>query len=48
MYDASFIHSFIQTISIRLFESTSTQKRSRHSTDKVPEFHAEAPRATVT
>src|SRR6218665_58585 len=32
------IHSFIQTISIALFKSPSAQKRSRHSTDTVPEF----------
>src|SRR6218665_790430 len=25
-----------------------TQRRSRHSTDTVPEFHAEAPQATVS
>ena len=33
-------HSFILT--------TSTQKRSRHSTDTVPEFHAEEPQANVS
>src|SRR6218665_3316143 len=32
----------------RLFKSTTTQKHSRHSTDTVPEFHAEAPHATVS
>ena len=29
-------------------KSTVTQRRSRHSTDIVPEFHAEAPQATVS
>ena len=28
--------------------STTTQSRYRHSTDTVPEFHAEAPQATVS
>ena len=33
----------------RLFKSTTTQKRSRHSTNTpVSEFHAEAPQATVS
>src|SRR6218665_528605 len=32
----------------RLFKSTTTQRRSRHSTDTVSEFHAEAPQATVS
>src|SRR6218665_62990 len=27
---------------------TTTQKRSRHSTDTVPKFHAEAPQATAS
>src|SRR6218665_2602603 len=31
----------------RLFKSTAAQKSSRHSTDTVSEFHAEAPQATV-
>ena len=45
----SFIHSFIQTISIALIQVYSTtQRRYRHSTDTVPEFHAEAPQATVS
>src|SRR6218665_1564030 len=30
------------------FKSTTTQRRSRHSTDIVSEFHAEAPQATVS
>ena len=32
----------------RLFQSTTTQRRSRHSTDTVSEFHTEAPQATVS
>src|SRR6218665_1955801 len=44
---SSFIHSFIPFLQ-RLFKSTTTQKRSRHSTDTVPEFDAEAPQATVS
>jgi len=32
----------------RLFKSTTTQKRPRHSTDTVPGFHAETPQATVS
>src|SRR6218665_1982151 len=32
----------------RLFKSTNTQRRSRHSTDTVSEFHAEAPQATAS
>ena len=52
----SFIyHSFIQSVipSFRLFlyplfKSTTTQKRSRHSTNTVPEFYAEAPQATAS
>src|SRR6218665_622198 len=43
-----FIHSFIQNISIAPLKSTTTQRRSRHSMDTVPEFHAEAPQATVS
>src|SRR6218665_1019480 len=42
------IHSFIQAISIAPLKSTTTQKRSRHSTDTVPEFHAEVPLATAS
>ena len=46
------VHSFIQTRLYlqRLFKSTTwpTHRRSRHSTDTVPEFHAEAPQATVS
>ena len=30
----------------RLFKSSTTQRHSRHSTDTLPEFHAEAPQAT--
>src|SRR6218665_3505779 len=47
----SFIHTFIHSFKLfprRLFKSTTTQRRSRHSTDTVPEFHAEAPQATVS
>ena len=40
-----YIHSFIRTISIAPLQ---VQKRSRHSTDAVPEFHAEAPHATAS
>src|SRR6218665_2930789 len=43
-----FIHSFIQAILYRLFRSTATHIRSRHSTGTVSEFHAEAPQATTT
>jgi len=39
LYAYSFIHS-------GYFKST-TRKRSRHSTDMVLEFHAEAPQATA-
>ena len=43
------IHSFIQAISIAPIQmSTTTQRRSRHSTDTVPEFHSEAPQETVS
>src|SRR6218665_139446 len=42
-------YSFIQAISIvPLSKSTTTQKRSRHSMDIVPEFHAKAPQATAS
>jgi len=41
------VNSFIQAISIAPLLSTTTQKRSRHSTDTVSEFHDEAPQATV-
>src|SRR6218665_3763384 len=44
---SSFIHSFRLFLK-RLFKSTTTQKRSRHSTDTVSEFHVEAPQATVS
>ena len=43
----SFIHSsklFLE----RLCKSTTTQRRSRHSTDTVPEFQAEAPQSAVS
>ena len=30
------------------YSASSTQKRSQHSTDTVPKFHAEAPQATVS
>src|SRR6218665_1226063 len=43
-----FIHSFLQAISIATFKSTATQRRSRHRTDTVSEFHAEAPQATAS
>src|SRR6218665_756415 len=32
----------------RLFKSTATQRRSRLSTDTVPEFHTETPQATAS
>src|SRR6218665_3867919 len=41
------IHSFRLFLQ-RLFKSTATQRRSRHSTDAVSEFHAEAPQATAS
>src|SRR6218665_3473542 len=45
----SFIPSFIQAISIAPLQVRySTQKRSRHSTDTVPEFHAEEPQTTAS
>ena len=42
MYVLVLIHSG------HFFKSTTTQKRSRHSTDTVPEFHTEAPQATAS
>ena len=33
---------------MRLFKSTTTQRRSRHITDTVSEFHAEAPQAIAS
>ena len=44
-----FIHSFRPFLQ-RLFKATTrpTQRRSRHITDIVPEFHAEAPQAIVS
>ena len=43
----TFIHSFRLFLQ-RIFKSSTTQRRSRHSTDTVPEFHAEAPQANVS
>src|SRR6218665_2165488 len=51
IFEPSFIHSFIHSFRLflwRLFKSTTTQRRSGHSTDTVPEFHAEATQATVS
>src|SRR6218665_120444 len=53
---STFCASNTETASVRYFGksrhlttlSTTTQRRSRHSTDTVPEFHAEAPQATVS
>src|SRR6218665_983109 len=43
------IHSFIQVISTAPLQvHYTTQRRSRHSTDTVPEFQTEAPQATVS
>ena len=39
---------FIQAIFIETLQAATTQKRSRHSPDTVPEFHAEAPQATAS
>ena len=50
----SFIHSFILNIYIAPLQEnysealTTAQRRSRLSTDTVPEFRAEAPQATVS
>src|SRR6218665_318725 len=44
---SSFIHSFRLFLK-RLFKSSTTQRRSRHSMDTVSEFHVEAPQATVS
>ena len=47
----SYVHSFIQAISIASLQgytSTQSQRRSRHSTDTVSEFHAEASQATAS
>src|SRR6218665_3257914 len=41
------IHSFRLFLE-RLSESTTTQRRSRHSTDTVLKFHAEAPRSAAS
>ena len=43
----SYFHSFRLFLQ-HLFKSTNTQGRSRHSTDTVPEFHAEAPQAIAS
>src|SRR6218665_2974244 len=45
MVATTFIHSF-RLFPLRLFKST--QRRSRHSTDTVLEFHTEAPQATAS
>src|SRR6218665_150745 len=45
--NVKYIHSFRPFLE-RLFKSTTTQKRPRHSTDTVPEFRAEAPLATAS
>jgi len=45
------VNSFIQAISIALLQVRyypDTHKHSRHSTNIVPEFHAEAPQATAS
>src|SRR6218665_919816 len=42
----SFIHSFIQAISIVPFQVH--LRRPRHNTDTAPEFHAEVPQATMS
>src|SRR6218665_2061681 len=41
------IHSF-RLFLWRLFKSTTTRRRSRHSMDTVSEFHAEASQATAS
>ena len=41
------IHSF-RILLEHLIKFTTAQKCSRHSTDTVPEFHAEAPQATAS
>jgi len=48
LYAISTIRSFIMAISIAPLQSSTIQRRSRHSTDTVSEFHAEAPQATVS
>ena len=50
-YIFSFTRSSVRSFRpflLRLFKSTIAQKRSRHSTDTVPEFHDEAPQATAS
>ena len=39
---------YIAINSFRIFKSFTTQRRSRHNTDTLPEFHAEASQATVS
>ena len=41
------IHSFIQAISIASLKFATTKKRSRHNTDNLSKFPAEAPQLTV-
>src|SRR6218665_1080695 len=43
----SFNHSFIHSGYFYSASLSPLYRRSRHSTDTVPEFHAEAPQATV-
>src|SRR6218665_1633332 len=49
LFIRSFIHLFIHSCYFysASSKSTTTQRRSRHSTDTVSEFHAEAPQATA-
>jgi len=48
-FNNSFIHSgYFYSASSPPLKFTTTRRRSRHSTDTVPEFHAEAPHATVS
>src|SRR6218665_2494627 len=44
----TFILVLFRLFLYRLFKSTTTQRRSRHSTDTVKEFHAEAPQSTAS
>ena len=46
--DCSFIHSFVQAISIAHLQYTTTQRHSRYSTDTVSEFHTEALQAAAS
>src|SRR6218665_1923973 len=43
-----FVHSFVHSISIAPYQFTTTQRRSRLSTDIVSEFHAKVPQATAS